>query len=678
MFKRLVIFALILGTSFCFIVFFIGFLSDKQLEPEKSNAVSSAEIIVEDPAINDQTDLPKTNKGNSPSNLKQLTLSEIEEELNKISQQIALLSEQINNLIPLKEVAGAETEFIEASSTLIQASSTEILAAETIKKETALCSTNSGFLAQRSQVIINELAWAGAPDSAGDEWIELKNVSNQEIDLAGWQLVSSDAKIKIFFKAGEKLPAGSFYLLKRTDENTLPGLLSDKIYSGGLKNNGESLYLFDQNCYFQDVLEFFNGWPAGDNSSKRTMERKADFFWQTSANIGGTPRGENSFGYFPDYSIVSTPITAEPPKACSQIGFSFATLAPVIINEVAWMGNSSSSANEWIELKNIATSVISLAGWQLLGQNADTGKNNIEIFFGQKELAANSFYLLERSDDDSILEVAMDEKYTGALNDSNFVLRLFDQNCQLLDEVLVSSFWPAGQKDPEKRTAERGIDLFWHDSWATTSFSGLFGTPKVENSQLFLTPTSSEDTTTDATTTAPLPEPESDPESAATSTESLLVAINEIAWMGSTSSAADEWIELYNNTTEAIDLAGWKITAEDGNPIIDFPTSTILILSGDFFLLERTDDNSAGPAADLIYSGKEALGNDGENLLLLDAEGNLIDSLASSDKWFAGDNATKQTMERINPVFSGSDASNWVLSKNSSGTPKAKNSILDP
>ena len=39
------------------------------------------------------------------------------------------------------------------------------------------------------------------------------------------------------------------------------------------------------------------------------------------------------------------------------------------------------------------------------------------------------------------------------------------------------------------------------------------------------------------------------------------VVINEVAWGGTHASAADEWIELYNNTTDTIPLNGWMITA---------------------------------------------------------------------------------------------------------------------
>ncbi len=38
------------------------------------------------------------------------------------------------------------------------------------------------------------------------------------------------------------------------------------------------------------------------------------------------------------------------------------------------------------------------------------------------------------------------------------------------------------------------------------------------------------------------------------------VVFNELMWMGSTASTADEWIELRNMTDVALDLSGWTIT----------------------------------------------------------------------------------------------------------------------
>jgi len=139
------------------------------------------------------------------------------------------------------------------------------------------------------------------------------------------------------------------------------------------------------------------------------------------------------------------------------------------------------------------------------------------------------------------------------------------------------------------------------------------------------------------------------------------VVINEIAWMGTAASYNDEWIELYNNGDTAINLDGWTLKADDGAPEINLSGT---IHGKGFFLLERTDDETLpGVSADLIYKG--ALGNDGENLKLYNGSGGLIDQIICVDVWPAGDNATKQTMERI--------SSNWQNSQDAGGTPKKEN-----
>jgi hypothetical protein len=155
------------------------------------------------------------------------------------------------------------------------------------------------------------------------------------------------------------------------------------------------------------------------------------------------------------------------------------------------------------------------------------------------------------------------------------------------------------------------------------------------------------------------------------SADYLDMTINEIAWMGTSNSYNDEWIELYNNTDFPINLNNWTLKAADGKPEIILSGS---IPANGFYLLERTNDDSApNITADQIYTG--ALNNDGEHLKLFDVRNNLIDEINCNDNWFAGDKNKNQTMEKINPLLS-SDSSNWQTSKNPDGTPKATNSLF--
>lgn len=144
---------------------------------------------------------------------------------------------------------------------------------------------------------------------------------------------------------------------------------------------------------------------------------------------------------------------------------------------------------------------------------------------------------------------------------------------------------------------------------------------------------------------------------------SAAVVINEIAWMGTGTSATDEWIELYNDGSEAVNFDGWTLAAEGGQPHIALSGS---IAPGGYFLLERSDDETVpGIAADLIYTG--ALSNSGETLALRDASGAIVDSIDAADGWPAGDNTTKETMQK--------SASGWITA---AGTPRAANTSAPP
>ena len=46
----------------------------------------------------------------------------------------------------------------------------------------------------------------------------------------------------------------------------------------------------------------------------------------------------------------------------------------------------------------------------------------------------------------------------------------------------------------------------------------------------------------------------------ATLTPALAVVINEVAWAGTSASASDEWLELYNSGAADIDLTGWTLS----------------------------------------------------------------------------------------------------------------------
>lgn len=141
------------------------------------------------------------------------------------------------------------------------------------------------------------------------------------------------------------------------------------------------------------------------------------------------------------------------------------------------------------------------------------------------------------------------------------------------------------------------------------------------------------------------------------------ILINEIAWMGTSVSANDEWIEVYNSGSDSVDLAGWVLEATDGSPAISLSGE---IAGGAYFLLERTDDDSVpGISANQIYTG--ALANTGEILKLYDDSGSVVDTVDGSGDWsIGGDSVSRKTLQRTN--------SGWITA---TPTPKAANESVD-
>jgi len=146
-------------------------------------------------------------------------------------------------------------------------------------------------LAATGDVIINEIAWMGTETSSSDEWIELYNTTSQDIDLTDWTLASTDGTPDITLSG--TIAANSYFLLERTDDNSVPSITADQIYTGALGNSGENLELKDNSSNLIDSADHSGGWTAGDNSTKQTMELVSSA-WQTSTDIGGTPKAQNS------------------------------------------------------------------------------------------------------------------------------------------------------------------------------------------------------------------------------------------------------------------------------------------------------------------------------------------------------------------------------------------------
>jgi len=269
--------------------------------------------------------------------------------------------------------------------------------------------------------------------------------------------------------------------------------------------------------------------------------------------------------------------------------FPFASHAAVVINEIAWMGTAISASDEWIELYNEDNQSVSLDGWVL---KTTDGKPEISL---TGTIPALGFYLLERTDDTTIPDVAADTIYKGTLSNSGEHLILRNNLEIVVDEADSSSGWVAGNNQT-KQTMERTTSGDWQDS------QNPGGTPKAENSA------------TDTSEQSPFLPPEQ-----STETEPLEVIIystgivfSEILPSPEGPDAKEEWIEIFNQNDLEVDLAGWKIKDGVGSvKTYTFPAGTVIAPYGYLVLARPTTkitlNNSGGDTLYLIWPNDEIL-----------------------------------------------------------------------
>lgn len=189
-------------------------------------------------------------------------------------------------------------------------------------------------LIKPGDVVINEIMWMGSDVDEKDEWIELRNMIDGEIDISNWRVkgltkgAGENAHLQI--PNGYSIKANGYFLIIREKWNkTAINLKEDLDKSEGMTNKssmdisdeGEKLELVDQNWQTIDIAWKDNEeWPAGeDGEEKRSMQRgtepedgqdsenwftcfdencNEEKFWkEAGGNNHGTPGEENLFNF---------------------------------------------------------------------------------------------------------------------------------------------------------------------------------------------------------------------------------------------------------------------------------------------------------------------------------------------------------------------------------------------
>ena len=136
-----------------------------------------------------------------------------------------------------------------------------------------------------------------------------------------------------------------------------------------------------------------------------------------------------------------------------------------------------------------------------------------------------------------------------------------------------------------------------------------------------------------------------------------------------------EFVEIHNVSNKIFNVEDWKLADASSAGTIQQGW----LLPGEYMILASTSNVDSFTVATAVTSFP-SLNNSGDNIVIRDTSGVIIDSISYTDDWYvdAAKDGGGYTIERINPDAPCSSQSNWAASvDNLGGTPGLINSIFD-
>jgi hypothetical protein len=159
------------------------------------------------------------------------------------------------------------------------------------------------------------------------------------------------------------------------------------------------------------------------------------------------------------------------------------------------------------------------------------------------------------------------------------------------------------------------------------------------------------------------------------------IVINEINYKDAIDFQTKDWIELYNNTSEAIDISNWVFKDNDDLHEFIIPNGTVMNPDTYLVLAQTLADFQAlyPSVSPVLGDFTFGLSGGGELIRLFDSTGALVDFVEYDDiaPWPTEPDGNGPTLELINPNLDNALASSWHASispQAPNGTPGAINS----
>jgi hypothetical protein len=156
------------------------------------------------------------------------------------------------------------------------------------------------------------------------------------------------------------------------------------------------------------------------------------------------------------------------------------------------------------------------------------------------------------------------------------------------------------------------------------------------------------------------------------------IIINEINYNSHVDFNTGDWIELYNNRNEPVDLSGWTLKDENDDHIFNFPDGLdidphgYLVICEDVTAFRMLFPDVKDPIGEMNFR----LGNGGDAIRLFAPDGSLRDVVyyEDSEPWPVPPDGEGPTLELVNPDYDNQMPENWVAST-SHGSPGQQNQL---
>lgn len=443
-------------------------------------------------------------------------------------------------------------------------------------------------------VVFSEIFYDTPGTDSEEEWIELYNNSPMEVDIGGWTITDNNGTGATYtIPSGKTIGAYSYYTIaaNSTGFTNLYGYAAD-LYGSipALNNDGDALILKNDLSTVKDTVAWEGGASAG-----------------VPTGWGSTSLPSASTGD----SIVRTDVSTDTDtysdwSTADDNGFpqTQAVTYLVVFSEVFYDTPGTDSVEEWIELYNNSPVTWDIGGWKIKDNNGAGASFTIPA---NETIAPGTFYTIAADSTGFNNLYGYDADIYGAipaLNNDGDALILEDGNGMVVDFVA----WEGG--------ASAGVP----DGWGSTSLpSASTGNSVVRSDE-----TTDTDTYSDWTTASNNGDPQTQ------GGGSIKVVFSEVFYDTPGTDSVEEWIELYNNSSQTVDISGWKITDNNGSGATYTIPQGKSIPAGGYYTIAANSTgfyNLYSYNANL-YGSIPSLNNTGDALILKDASNNVKDTVA--------------------------------------------------